>query len=106
MARCPRCRAHECTLETVGVFRCPACARVDADGEVIAEGATEAARFATRAGESSFAAPPPVTTPARGSGAAIPRPVLLLIGVQALLAFGALPTLGIAAIVAMTPALS
>lgn len=30
--RCARCQKEDVTLETFGVFRCPACGRVDADG--------------------------------------------------------------------------
>ena len=33
--RCPRCQQNEIALETFGVYRCPACGRIDADGHVL-----------------------------------------------------------------------
>ena len=77
------------------IFRCPACGRVNADGEALPEGATDVARFTTQAGESSFAAPPPVSAPARGTGGVMPRAVLALIVVQALLTVATVATWGI-----------
>ena len=84
MATCPRCRTHELALESVGVFRCAACGRVNADGEPIAEGATEATRFVVQSGVSSFAAPPPALTATAGTRVPLPRRVALLIATQAI----------------------
>lgn len=33
--RCPRCQKNEIALETFGVYRCPACGRIDADGKLL-----------------------------------------------------------------------
>ncbi len=51
--RCVRCQKEDITLETFGVFRCPACGRVDADGRALDAGPVGAAS------EEAFAAPPP-----------------------------------------------
>jgi hypothetical protein len=61
---------------------------VDADGERIADGATEAARFAVQSGGSSFAAPPPVAAAVVGTRAPMPRLVLVLVVIQGLLSLG------------------
>jgi hypothetical protein len=55
--RCPRCQKKEITLETFGVYRCPVCGRIDADGNML----DIAAPPADVAPEErvSFAAPPP-----------------------------------------------
>jgi hypothetical protein len=72
-------------LESVGVFRCPACGRVNADGELIPDGASEPARFAVSTREGSFAAPPPVQPAVVGTRAAVPTLVIVLMVVQAFL---------------------
>ncbi|MFO0681498.1 MAG: hypothetical protein U0234_05590 [Sandaracinus sp.] len=82
---CPRCGTHERTLESLGVFRCPACGRVNADGELIPEGASEPARFAVRTGEGSFAAPPPVAPKVSGTRAPFPRVAIVLMAALAFL---------------------
>ena len=52
--RCVRCQKEDVTLETFGVFRCPACGRVDADGNPL---------DAAVASQQPFDAPPPWTPP-------------------------------------------
>lgn len=54
--RCARCQNEDVTLETFGVFRCPACGRVDADGRSL-EVAPPAPVAA--ANDDPFDAPPP-----------------------------------------------
>lgn len=55
--RCGRCQKEDVTLETFGVFRCPACGRVDADGRALD------AAPPGGADDDAFAAPPPWTPP-------------------------------------------
>ena len=58
--RCARCQAEDVTLETFGVFRCPACGLVDADGralDVVPSGPVEVASNP----QETFAEPPPWT---------------------------------------------
>lgn len=57
--RCVRCQKEDLTLETFGVFRCPACGRVDADGRLLDAPSTSA----SAAGDDPFAAPPPWVPP-------------------------------------------
>lgn len=63
--RCERCRTADLTLESFGVYRCPNCGRVDADGNVLGDGGATAERAdATQptileTGRASFVAPPP-----------------------------------------------
>ena len=58
--RCARCQAEEVTLETFGVFRCPACGRVDADGRALDAAPSGPVEVAGDA-HGSFAEPPPWT---------------------------------------------
>lgn len=58
--RCARCLDEDVTLETFGVFRCPACGRVDADGRSL-DAAPPAAPGA--ASDDPFGAPPPRVPP-------------------------------------------
>lgn len=58
--RCARCQAEEVTLETFGVFRCPACGRVDADGRALDAAPSGPVEVAGDA-QGSFAEPPPWT---------------------------------------------
>jgi hypothetical protein len=55
--RCPRCQKKEITLETFGVYRCPACGRIDADGKLL-----------------DIAAPPPEVPPEERVSFAPPPP--------------------------------
>ncbi|MDB4928579.1 MAG: hypothetical protein JWM10_1063 [Myxococcaceae bacterium] len=60
--RCARCQQEDVTLETFGVFRCPACGRVDADGRAL--DAPPPAPGAVASGAlGSFDAPPPWVPP-------------------------------------------
>jgi hypothetical protein len=62
--RCERCRTSELTLETFGVYRCPVCGRVDADGNLVdqpAEG-DDTGPVTLETDRASFAAPPPPAT--------------------------------------------
>ncbi len=56
--RCARCQAEDVTLETFGVFRCPACGRVDADGRALDVVPSTPAEVAGAA-QGTFAEPPP-----------------------------------------------
>lgn len=61
--RCERCKTSELTLVTFGVYDCPVCGRVDADGNAVG-GAPEARADSTQptildTGRASFVAPPP-----------------------------------------------
>jgi hypothetical protein len=55
--RCPRCQKNEIALETFGVYRCPACGRIDADGKLL-----------------DIAAPPPDVAPEERVSFAPPPP--------------------------------
>lgn len=73
--RCERCRTGDLTLESFGVYRCPNCGRVDADGNTLGDGVTTDRADSTQptileTGRASFAAPPPVPGPGPGSGPA------------------------------------
>lgn len=60
--RCARCQKEEVTLETFGVFRCPTCGRVDADGNIL-DTATPRTGEAASDERVSFAAGPPWIPP-------------------------------------------
>lgn len=58
--RCERCRTAELRLESFGVYQCPTCGRVDADGNVLGgERAHSTQPMTIETGRASFAAPPP-----------------------------------------------
>lgn len=69
--RCERCRTSDLTLVSFGVYQCPVCGTVDADGNLLQSDHTEPAARAdetqpnvhavVEAGRSSFAAPPPIS---------------------------------------------
>ncbi len=71
--RCERCRTSDLTLVSFGVYQCPVCGTVDADGNLLQSDRTEPAARADAtqpnvrehaivdAGRSSFAAPPPIS---------------------------------------------
>ncbi len=71
--RCERCRTTDLTLVSFGVYQCPVCGTVDADGNLLQSVHTEPAARAdatqpnvrehavVEAGRSSFAAPPPIS---------------------------------------------
>lgn len=66
--RCERCRTAELTLVSFGVYQCPNCGRVDADGNVLEKTPGEDRADSTQptileTGRASFAAPPPAATP-------------------------------------------
>jgi len=65
--RCERCRTSELTLETFGIYRCPVCGRVDADGNLVggepADRADSTQPTLLETGRASFAAPPPAPAP-------------------------------------------
>ncbi len=71
-------------LESYGVFRCPACGRVDIEGHPIPEGETQPAHE-IRTGSASFVAPPIGLTLPEPTRAGIPRFLLAMIVVQAIL---------------------
>lgn len=65
--RCPRCQQNEIALETFGVYRCPACGRIDADGHVLDRSSASPAAV-------TFAPPPPRAWVPPGAAAAPPEP--------------------------------
>lgn len=93
--RCERCKTSDLTLVSFGVYTCPVCGRVDADGNLLDQprgDATGPQTFET--GTSSFVAPPPVgaATPmvaAPPPTRDIPMVFLVTMGVLALLDIGA-----------------
>ncbi|MFO0683044.1 MAG: hypothetical protein U0234_13390 [Sandaracinus sp.] len=58
--RCERCRTADLTLESFGVYQCPNCGRVDADGHVL-DGREDdkTGPQVLDTGRASFVAPPP-----------------------------------------------
>jgi hypothetical protein len=57
--RCARCQNEDVTLETFGVFRCPACGRVDADGRAL-DAPPPAPGAAANGSRGAFDEPPPL----------------------------------------------
>ncbi len=55
--RCPRCQKNQVTLETFGIYQCPACGRIDADGKLLDIAAPPAELPPDE--RVSFAPPPP-----------------------------------------------
>jgi hypothetical protein len=82
--RCPRCKEHDLSLETFGVFRCARCGRMTIDGGPVEDGATDAASVVTT-GSASFAAPPRIATAAATTREPLPRVVLTLVAIEAIL---------------------
>ena len=85
--RCERCKTHDLTLETFGVYQCPACGRVDADGNLVGQtpSADDTGPQIFETGRASFVAPPPASPMAASVASAAPAatsstgiPVLLL----------------------------
>src|SRR6478752_7409919 len=75
--RCERCKTSDLALVTFGIYDCPVCGRVDADGNLLEAQAgaddTGPVTFGTVETErGSFAAPPPVGSPAAGVTPAAP----------------------------------
>lgn len=59
--RCERCKTSELTLVTFGVYDCPVCGRVDADGNVLGgKGGDDTGPQTFESERASFVAPPPV----------------------------------------------
>jgi hypothetical protein len=83
--RCERCRTSELTLETFGVYRCPVCGRVDADGNLVDQpaDADDTGPVTLETGRASFAAPPPTANVA---------PIASTISTTTTNASGGLPT--------------
>lgn len=60
--RCERCRTADLTLESFGVYQCPNCGRVDADGHLVdARDDDKTGPQVLDTGRASFVAPPPRT---------------------------------------------
>jgi hypothetical protein len=62
--RCERCKTSELSLVTFGVYDCPVCGRVDADGNLVSGGEATTRGDSTDpnildTGRASFVAPPP-----------------------------------------------
>lgn len=61
--RCERCRTADLSLESFGVYQCPSCGRVDADGHLLdARDDEKTAPQLLDTGRASFVAPPPSGT--------------------------------------------
>lgn len=71
-------------LESYGVFQCATCGRVNADGEPIPDGWTEAPAV-VQTGSATFAAPPKDTTPIAVARPPLPRFLLAMIVIEAVL---------------------
>ncbi len=58
--RCERCRTADLTLESFGIYQCPNCGRVDADGHLLdARDDDRTGPQMLDTGRASFVAPPP-----------------------------------------------
>ena len=103
--RCPRCQKQDISLETFGVYRCPTCGRIDADGLLLDPAApgVAAAAGAVETGRASFAAPPPsawvppgapAPTPVAAPGSGPPIFFLAMVVLDALMTLGSAVSAG------------
>lgn len=76
--RCERCRTADLTLLRFGVYTCPNCGQVDADGNILADAGTSRADSTQptviETGRASFVAPPPPSAPLPAGSVAAAAP--------------------------------